>query len=98
MKESVYKAKLIRRLEAEFVGCLVFDNNPNKLQGVPDILVLFKTAWAGLEIKRSEKESRQPNQEYYVGLMNQMSYASFIYPENEERVFNDLHTAFSALR
>ena len=92
--ESGFQDKLIRDLKDIFVGCLVF--KMDQIQGIPDLLVLYKNKWASLECKKSAKARRQPNQEYYVGMMNEMSFSRFICPENKEEVLNDLRKAFKA--
>ena len=92
--ESGFQDKLIRDLKDIFVGCLVF--KMDQIQGIPDLLVLYKNNWASLECKKSAKARRQPNQEYYVGMMNEMSFSRFICPENKEEVLNDLRKAFKA--
>lgn len=94
MKESDFQAKLIKELKALFPGCIVLKNDATYKQGIPDILVLFNDKWAALECKKSSKASRQPNQEYYVGKMNDMSFASFVCPENKEEVLNAIQQAF----
>lgn len=96
MLESKYQKHLIDKLKAEFPGCFIMKNDPTYKQGVPDILVLYKNKWAMLEVKNSMKAHHQPNQEYYVDILDKMSFASFIYPENEEEVFDGLHKAFRA--
>lgn len=93
MNEAEYQRKVIRRLEREFPDCVVIINDPTRIQGIPDILVLYGPAWATLEVKKSRTAHRQPNQEFYVDVFNRMSYSSFIYPENEERVFDELQLA-----
>jgi hypothetical protein len=64
------------------------------IQGIPDLLILYKNKWAVLECKKSAKATKQPNQEHYVGLLNEMSFSRFIYPENKEEVLSDLLKAF----
>jgi len=64
------------------------------VQGIPDILILFQDKWAMLEIKISGNASVRPNQRHYVERLGEMSFASFINPENEEEVLNDLQFAF----
>lgn len=73
-------------------------NDPNYIQGIPDLTIFYKKHWAMLECKRSAKEAHQPNQDYYVELTNHMSFARFIYPENLEEVIDELHRSFKAVR
>jgi hypothetical protein len=42
--------------------------------------------------------SRQPNQDYYVEQLDEMSFAAYIYPENEEEVLSALQQAFESPR
>ena len=92
-RESKFQSDVIRRLKSEFPGCLVLKNDPTYIQGIPDLSILFENRWATLEVKRSHSEPYRPNQEYYVDLMRSMSYSDFIFPENEERVFDELQVA-----
>lgn len=94
MLESEYQAKLIKRIKKRFPNCIVMKTDPDYIQGIPDLLILHKNRWAALECKRSERAPKRPNQEYYVSVMNEMSFASFIYPENEEDILNELQQAF----
>lgn len=94
MLESVYQRKVIKKLKEAFPGCIVQKEDAQLHQGLPDILILYKNKWAALETKKSEDSPHQPNQDYYVELMNEMSYASFIYPENEKEVFKELKEVF----
>lgn len=96
--ESRFQRGLILKLEGLFPGCFILKNDPNYLQGVPDLLVLWGRHWAMLEVKASRTARPRPNQPYYVDLLGQMSFAAFIYPENEEDVLRDLQQAFSARR
>lgn len=96
MTEAEYQAKLIKRIKAIFPGCLVLKNDPNYLQGVPDLSIFYNNKWAVLEVKRSENESHRPNQDYYINKLNKMSFASFIFPENEEEVLHELQSTLRA--
>ena len=96
MLENTFKTKLAREIKERFPGAIVAHLDPNEIQGIPDLLVLYKDKWATLEGKKSEKELKdpRPNQPYYVNKMNEMSFSRFIYPENKEEVLNDLQRAF----
>lgn len=94
MRENAYQAELIRRLREVFPGCMILKNDTDYIQGIPDLLVLYGTRWAALEVKASAGSRNQPNQEYYVDLMDEMSFAAFIYPENEEEILYALQQAF----
>ena len=92
--ESKFQANLILELKDMFPGCIVMKNDPNYIQGIPDLIVLWGDRWAALEVKRSDKASRQPNQKYYVEMMDHMSFARFIYPQNKEEVLNEIQRSF----
>lgn len=94
MLETPFKKELCDEIERRFPGCMILRNDPRYLQGVPDILVLYKGKWAALETKRSANAKIQPNQEYYVDKMNDMSYAAFVYPENRDEVLNAMGYMF----
>lgn len=96
MKESKFQTQLIRKIKDRFPGCIVLKNDPNYIQGVPDILVLHQNKWAALECKQNSHSARRPNQEHYISKMDDMSYASFVYPENEEEVLDGLQLTFQA--
>lgn len=94
--EGKFKEKLLVRLRAEFPDCVILFNDSSYIQGIPDILVLYKNRWAMLEAKRSTDAAKQPNQDYYVDMFDAMSYAAFVRPENLEGVISDLQLAFGA--
>ena len=92
--ESGFQDKLRDTLKELFPGCMIF--KMDQIQGIPDLLVLYKNKWASLENKKSEKATRRPNQEYYVDRMNEMSFSRFIYPENKSEVLDELQQVFGA--
>lgn len=96
MKENAFQSKLVKELKNMFVGCIVIKEDANHIQGIPDLLILYKDKWASLECKKNKEASRQPNQEYYVEKMNNMSFSRFIYPENKEEVLYELQQAFES--
>lgn len=95
MLENRFKTKLVGELENMFPGCIIAHLDPNETQGIPDLLVLYKDKWAALEGKKDEDAPARPNQPYYVKLMNEMSFASFIYPENKDEVLDELYFHFT---
>lgn len=95
MLENKFQSKLIQEIKKEFPGCMVLKNDSSYLQGVPDISVFHKDHWAMLEVKKSKNAKRQPNQEYYVDKLNDMSYATFVYPENKDEVMDELRKRFN---
>lgn len=92
--ERDFQAKLIKELKKRFEGCMVMKLDPDYIQGIPDLLVLYKDKWATLECKKSAKASKRPNQEHYVKKMNDMSFSAFIFPENKEEVLHELEQSF----
>lgn len=98
LAENKYQAKLIKKLYEMFPGCFVLKNDPQYLQGVPDLIVLYRSNWAMLEVKASKGSPSEQNQEYYVDAFGRMSFASFISPETEEAVLYELQRAFGISR
>jgi len=96
MAENKYQAGLIKRLKQRFPGCVVLKNDPNYMQGILDLTILHHHCWAMLEVKDSAQSARQPNQEFYVKSFSELSFADFIYPENEEEVLDALEEAFAS--
>lgn len=96
MSESLFQSKLIKELKKRFEGCMVLKNDPEYIQGIPDLLVLYGGKWAALECKRNSAAPKRPNQEYYVGVMDRMSFSRFIFPENMEEVLDELQRSFEA--
>lgn len=97
-KEGDFQSDLIKEIEERFEGSMVMKLDARYIQGIPDLLVLYKDKWATLECKREEEASKQPNQPYYVKKMDEMSFSRFVYPENKEEVLNDLSRSFETRR
>lgn len=93
-KENEFQSNLKKELKKKFPGCIVTKLDANDIQGIPDLLILYKNKWATLENKRNAKASKQPNQEYYVNKMNDMSFSRFIFPENKDQVIDELSELF----
>lgn len=86
--ESGFQDKLRDEIKRLFPGCMIF--KMDQIQGIPDLLILYNDCWASLECKKSMAASHRPNQEYYVNLMNKMSFSRFVYPENKDEVLDEL--------
>lgn len=96
LAESNFQEWFIKRLRSMFPGSIVTKNDPNFMQGIPDVLLLWRTHWAAFECKSSARAPKQPNQEYYVTMMDAMSFSAFVYPENAEEVLHAVQLAFQA--
>lgn len=105
MLESKFQKLVIDELHEIFGdlhdGFLVLKNDSGYLQGIPDLLVLYKDKWAMLEVKPRTPKSAddyEPNQEFYISTLDGMCFASMICPENKEMVYNDLQRTFRTAR
>lgn len=94
MRESKFQANLKKELKEMFPGCIITKLDSGDIQGIPDLIVLYKKTWATLENKRSANAPKRPNQEYYVEKMDEMSFSRFIYPENKDQVLDELYLYF----
>lgn len=98
MTENRYQAKIIKKLSLMFPGCIIMKADSSYIQGIPDLVILYKDFWASLEVKASKDATSQPNQDHYIHQLNEMSFAAYIYPENEEEVLSALQQAFGPPR
>ena len=98
MKESQFQAELIQDLKRRFPGCMVMKNDANYIQGVPDLIVLYRDKWALLEVKRAKDSPKRSLQDYYIDWANVNSFGQFICPENKEEVLNELERSFRTHR
>lgn len=96
MLEREYQALLIKKIKKLLPDCFIQKNDANYTQGILDFTVYNGNRWAMLEVKASEKSKSRPNQQYYVDMLGKMSFCSFIYPENEERVLYALQQALTS--
>jgi hypothetical protein len=85
--ESDFRSRVLSDILQEYPRAVILQVEG---QGKSDRLILHERNWAFLEFKRSAKAPKQPNQEHYVDLFNEMSFARFIYPENELEVLREL--------
>lgn len=93
--ENKFQKELIDDIKRNHPGCVVMKNDSSYIQGIPDLTVLYKDKWAALEVKKDSIAKKQPNQEYYVEKLNDMSFSRFVYPENKEEVLQELKIIFA---
>ena len=94
--ERRFQKELIDEIRERYPGCVIIKNDPNYIQGFPDLTILYKNKWIALEVKRDKNSRHQPNQDFYINKLNDMSYASFAYPENKEVVLREIQHAFNS--
>ena len=88
--EAKFQKSLIKDIKRRLPEAIILKNDPNYMQGIPDLTILNGNKWGMLECKESANASHQPNQDLYVEKLNNMSFSSFIYPENKEEVLDAL--------
>ena len=94
MRENESQPYLKKRIEERIPDCRIFKNDPLERQGFPDLSIHRKGRVAYLEVKRSSKARKQPNQEYYIDTLSaEGAFAKFIFPENEEEILDELERA-----
>lgn len=98
MKETKFEKYLVDKIHREFPGSFVIKTDPSYLQGFPDRLILYNTRWACFEVKRTINSPFQPNQQYYIDLLNQMSFATVVSPETQEDFFDEIQRTLRAFR
>ena len=97
--ESDFQSGLISDIKKMYPDCMVLKNDPNYIQGVPDLSIFFPDGrWAMIECKKSKNAKRQPNQPHYVKMLDEMGFARFAHPENKEEVLHDLQQSFKPSR
>jgi len=95
-QERDFQGSLIDTIKERFPGCMVLKNDSSYIQGIPDLTILYNDRWVILECKKSPDEPYRPNQEHYLELLNGMSYAATIFPENAEVILNEVQEVFRA--
>ena len=96
--ESSFQADLIKEIKRRHPGAVVLKNDTGYQQGIPDLSVYLGPRWGMLESKRGIRARKQPNQEYWVERFNDMSFAAFIDPTNDEVVLDELAYALDPRR
>ena len=99
--ERNFQPKLIKEIRDLFPGCVIQKLDTSYQQGIPDLLILWHVHWAVLEVKRkppTKASDFEPNQEWWIDLLNGMSFSACIYPENKDEVLFELQQAFQSGR
>ena len=72
-QERIFKKKLITKIEQKiFPGSIVLRLDTSFIQGIPDHIILHEDMWAAFDAKKSKFAQVQPNQPYYINLLNKM--------------------------
>ena len=93
--ESKFQKEFIDEAKVRYPGCVALKNDSSYIQGFPDWTLLYKNKWAVLEMKKERGAKKQPNQEYYVNMLDGMSFSRFVFPENKDEVFKELDIFFN---
>lgn len=98
MLEKDFQAGLRKKIEQSVLpGSLTQKNDPNDIQGFPDLTVHYKGKIAILEVKKNKKAPYRPNQELYLERFAKDGvFTATIYPENEEEVLNELQRSLQS--
>ena len=97
-RESRFQRQLVLEIQKQYPGAIVLKNDPNYKQGIPDWLILFNDRWAAFEAKADESSPHRPNQDHYIQVMDDMSFASFVYPQNKEWFLDELQQTLRPFR
>ena len=99
--ERDFQAWLIKELRKLFPGCVIQKLDSGYQQGIPDLLILFGDRWAVLEVKKkrpTKASDFEPNQEYFIEKLNEMSFCACVYPENVEDVLDAIQQSLQPHR
>lgn len=96
--ESEFQGKLIKLLEQRFPNCVILVKPGYYIQGFPDLLILYKKQWAALECKRSLTAEYQPNQEWWIGELDNIGFSAMVCPENMKEIIDEMVRSFETGR
>lgn len=94
MREADFQAEIIKEIKSKLPGVIVLKNDPNYIQGIPDLSIFYKDKYAMLEVKKSPTASHRPNQDWYISHIGRYAYSRFINPENKEEVIDGMVRSF----
>jgi len=93
--ERDFQADLIKEIKEIFPGAIVLKNDSGAQQGIPDLTVFWHSRYAILEVKKSEREPYQPNQEWFLEKFGQWTFSATIFPGNKDEILEALEHDFS---
>lgn len=97
--ERNYQRNLIQKLRKLHPDWIIFKNDANYLQGIPDWTVLANGTYALFDVKKSKDAVHQPNQDWYINNANETGgFGMFVYPENEEEFLDAIQRALGFSR
>lgn len=101
MLESTFQRRVIKRLEVELPNCVVLKSDASYIAGMLDLIVLYEDTWFALEVKKDEQamldsKRDQPDQAWWVRELDRIHFGAYIYPENEEDVFDEIQRTLEA--
>ena len=98
--ERDYQSRLIKKLRRLFPDAIILKNDSSYQQGIPDLSIFHGDRWAMLEVKpkrpRPGTDDFEPNQEWFIDILDRMSFCACIYPLNEREVLRDLQRSLAS--
>ena len=97
--ENKFQAELVADIHSRLPRSIVLKNDPNYIQGIPDLVVFNGKHYAILEVKRKYNAPHQPNQDYYIDYFDKWGvFSAFIFPENKEEILDAMERALQPRR
>jgi hypothetical protein len=95
MSEATFRTKFLKDVKDLSPDIIIEFADPQRRNGIPDVIIFYKKKFARIETKRSKNASKRLHQQYYIDYFNSQGiYAAFLTPENKEEVFNALRRYF----
>jgi len=94
MIEATFQSHFMSILERNYPAATVIKVDPTFRKSFPDVIMLGPGSfWGAFETKRAYGSPQQPNQSYYIDVMDAQCFGRFVQPENLEEVLRDLEQA-----
>lgn len=92
--ESVFEKEFCKALRQSLGDEQTYTFKLTAAKGIPDRLILHKDKYALLEFKQHKDAKKQPGQETWINHFGNLAYAAIVYPENAEKVMQDILNYF----